>query len=296
MTPTMPAASSFTLADGRKLAYQKMGDTEGGHPVLFFHGTPGTHRLGYAAEAEAKQAGICLICPDRPGMGESDFQPDRQLHHWSLDIVQLLHHLHIAACPIIAISGGAPHALQCAYDLPKQITSLTVLSGWLSMGLDEAQGITLPKATAQMQKLLMRWGWLHPVIGPLVNKIVKHKPEALLHHIMPQLAAADRILLAPGTLLRSIFLSDIQNAYQQGWKGPVQEGKLQFAAPHYQMSAITQPVTVLHGTADSIAPHAMGEAIARHVPNLKQFISIPEGGHFCAIEHLKAVFEQLPSP
>ena len=58
----------MTLADGRQLAYQVMGDP-GRFPVLVLHGTPGSSRQMAALGQPAREHGLTLIAPDRAGYG-----------------------------------------------------------------------------------------------------------------------------------------------------------------------------------------------------------------------------------
>lgn len=66
----------------RALSYAEYGDP-GGAPVLFCHGTSGSHLLAEAFDDDAAEAGVRLIAPDRPRMGRSDPQANRSLVGWA---------------------------------------------------------------------------------------------------------------------------------------------------------------------------------------------------------------------
>lgn len=289
-SPDWPEVEKLALSDGRTLAFRKMGDVNG-TPILFFHGTPGTHTLGYMASDAAKRAGYCLIAPDRPGLGDSTFQPEREHRHYPLDIVQLFHHLNIEQCGIIAISGGAPYAFQCAYDLPEKISFIASLSGWLCYGREEAKGIELPKQINGF-KWMYRSSLATKLVGKLSNYVIKQKIEKIEQHLQHSLPASDLEILAK-PFYRNLFLYDLQRAYQQGWQGPALDGEMQFRDQAFPLSAIKQPVILLHGTADSIVPYTMAEAMAKHLPNVKAFITTKKGGHLCAVIEEDRVFEAI---
>ncbi|MDG1287685.1 MAG: alpha/beta hydrolase [Rickettsiales bacterium] len=288
--PQWPELETITLTDGRTLAFRRIG-AKTGKPVLFFHGTPGSHTLGFMAGDAAERAGYQLICPDRPGIGDSAPQKGRELRHYPLDMIQLLAHLKIKECGVIGISGGAPYAFQCAYDLPNQITFVTSLSGWLSFGREEATGIKLPKPINTF-RLMYKSKFTVPAVGKLTEYTVNKQPDKFVAHLRKTLPPAD-VALMDVDFYRELFLYDLQNAYKNGWKGPAVDGALQFGDQPFALHNIKQPVILLHGTADSVVPYAMAEAYNKHLPNVAEFITTPEGGHLCAATEEGKVFNAI---
>ncbi len=55
----------------------------------------------------ARDLGIRIVSPDRPGIGGSSLQPNRQLSHWLPVVRQLVDHLGIGEFRVLGISGGA---------------------------------------------------------------------------------------------------------------------------------------------------------------------------------------------
>ncbi len=288
--PSWSELETITLTDGRKLSFRRAGDLNG-KPVLFFHGTPGSHTLVFMAADAAKRAGYQLIAPDRPGLGDSGFQEGREVRYYPLDIVQLLHHLGIKQIGVIAISGGAPYAFQCAFDLPSQITFVASLSGWLSYGREEAKGIKLPK-NINAFRWMYKMKFSVPMMGKLTYFTIYKKPEKLMAHLRKHLPPAD-IALMDKEFYRDLFLYDLRNAYKNGWHGPAKDGELQFADQPFPLSGIQQPVILLHGTADSVVPYEMAERYNKYLPNVAEFITTPEGGHLCAATEEDKVFEAI---
>jgi len=71
------------LNDGRQLCYDDLGQP-GGKAVFYFHGVPSS-RLDWRVwgnEAALHSLGVRLIAIDRPGTGQSSFQPGRRLSDW----------------------------------------------------------------------------------------------------------------------------------------------------------------------------------------------------------------------
>ena len=104
------------LPDGRDLAYEEYGDPAG-FPVLSFHGGLSSHLDAAPAGAAAREAGIRLVAPDRPGMGLSTFQPGRTLLDWPEDVTALAHALGIERFAVMGWSAGGPYAAVCAAKL-----------------------------------------------------------------------------------------------------------------------------------------------------------------------------------
>jgi pimeloyl-ACP methyl ester carboxylesterase len=86
--------STITLPDGRTLGYAETGDADG-EPIVALHGIP-SGRLGAAIfDQVAREHGIRIIAPERPGVGVSDPDPDRELVDWPADVSDLLDILDI---------------------------------------------------------------------------------------------------------------------------------------------------------------------------------------------------------
>jgi pimeloyl-ACP methyl ester carboxylesterase len=119
--------TDIKLPDGRFLAFSEYGNPNG-KPVFFFHRMPGS-RFFRPADVSTTRLGVRLICVDRPGYGESTFQPGRRILNWPQDIAHLANSLGIQQFYLAGHSGGGPYALACAFALPKRVIAVTVLSG-----------------------------------------------------------------------------------------------------------------------------------------------------------------------
>src|SRR5437762_13920398 len=84
---TSKTRQGMQLADGRTLAFDEYG-TATGFPVVYMHGTPGARIewLMFGTDDMARAANVRLIVPDRPGIGLSEFQPDRKISDWPDDV------------------------------------------------------------------------------------------------------------------------------------------------------------------------------------------------------------------
>ncbi|PSP57408.1 hypothetical protein BRC82_00185 [Halobacteriales archaeon QS_1_67_19] len=64
----MTARQTLALPDGRTLTYATYGDDDGA-PLVFHHGTPGLRVLDELLSDAARERGVRVIAPDRPGFG-----------------------------------------------------------------------------------------------------------------------------------------------------------------------------------------------------------------------------------
>ena len=109
------------LADGRTLACDPTGS-----PVFY----PGSRLEGRSAADTARRLGLRLIAPDRPGFGESTFQPGRTIGAWATDVAELADQIALGRFAIVGVSGGAPCALACAARIPDRVRRVALSGAW----------------------------------------------------------------------------------------------------------------------------------------------------------------------
>lgn len=121
-------AQTITLEDGRKLGYAEFGDLQR-KPIFYFHGHRSSRLEPKMYDFEKKQYEVRLIAVDRPGYGVSDFQKDRKLLDWPVDVVELADSLDIDKFAVLGGSGGGPYVAACAYTIPDRLTTCGIVSG-----------------------------------------------------------------------------------------------------------------------------------------------------------------------
>ena len=119
----MSAESILRLENG-DLAFQEYGDPRG-RPVVFCHGWPSSRTMAELTDSAARELGIRIISPDRPGISRSDFQLERRLLDWPPVLRALVDHLGLDQFRVLALSGGAAYAYASAWGLPER--------GWPTM-------------------------------------------------------------------------------------------------------------------------------------------------------------------
>jgi pimeloyl-ACP methyl ester carboxylesterase len=124
---TSTSAQVLTLADGRTLGYADLGDPHG-TPVVWCHGGLSSRLEAAPADVVARELGIRLIAPDRPGVGGSDREPTRHLLGWPADVAELMDAGEIDRFAVMGWSLGGPFAAACAYALPERVTMLGLVA------------------------------------------------------------------------------------------------------------------------------------------------------------------------
>src|SRR5262245_723503 len=91
------------LQDGRALEFGQYGDPNG-LPVIFFHGFLGSLHQAARADSPAREQGLRLIAPNRPGVGRSTAFRYRQITDIVDDIDQLTRALGLREYALVGIS------------------------------------------------------------------------------------------------------------------------------------------------------------------------------------------------
>ena len=120
--------TTCSTAENRQLAYSEYGDPDG-VPVLFLHGTPGSGRLGELFDGDARERGVRLLAPTRPGYGRSEPWPDRSVADAGTYLADVLDDAGVESAGVIGFSGGGAHALALAATQPDRVGSVDLVAG-----------------------------------------------------------------------------------------------------------------------------------------------------------------------
>ena len=115
----------ITLPDGRTLSYLLAGADSG--PVVTVLDGPCSRGLGRALAATARELGIRLVIPDRPGCHGSTPKPGRTVADWPADHLALMDALGVDRFGIVTQSGGTPYGIAVAGAVPERVTAHSLL-------------------------------------------------------------------------------------------------------------------------------------------------------------------------
>jgi pimeloyl-ACP methyl ester carboxylesterase len=279
---------SIILKDGRKLGFAERGNPNG-KPILLFVG--GSSRL---VHPPVEVPDTRLITVDRPGLGLSDFQPNRRLLDLPDDILQLVDALGIQQLAVVGISQGGPSALACAFKIPHRLVAVSAVSSLAPLPPSELQKKTLgPVAT--FSRLANDFPLALKLQSALAAWMVRLSPQWTFRQVLKSLPETDRAIFAANPVLITMFISDLQETYRQGSKGSAQEGLLAYRSWGFRLEDIRTKVYIWHGEADQSAPVVMGRYLANAIPNC-QATYLADEGHFLGLKYWREIMAQLFSP
>ena len=207
----------FQLTGGRRLGYDERGATDG-RPVFYFHGSPSSRIEAalYLSDDLLESCNIRLIALDRPGLGLSDFQPDRRLLDWPRDVLALADHLKIERFTILAYSLGGPYGLACAFAIPQRLEKAGIVSGAamftepdLVKNINEGtrKFLTMPRDKPWLARLFL---WI--VMG-VMPRIAPHRFVAQANSLLP---APDRRIVTDDQEFQKGFLRMVTGSDEAG--------------------------------------------------------------------------------
>jgi pimeloyl-ACP methyl ester carboxylesterase len=294
----VPAASQTShntdlrlkLPDGRFLGYAEYGDP-GGRPLLFFHGTYGSRRLGQVLDTTAAEFGVRVIAPDRPGYGLSDYQPNRDFAAWAADVAALADALSIEQFAVLGVSGGGPHALACAYYIPERITAAGVASGIAPPDLPGA-AIGTPRIQQLAMALNRRLPGLFGAYFSLLARLLGTSPARILAVTERSMASSDRALLHRYDVLGAAVLEDYIEAVRQEGRGQASDWAVIARPWGFNLGDIRVPVHIWQGEEDREVPLAAARAQAAAIPGSRLTV-YPGEAHFAFFTHRAEILREL---
>jgi pimeloyl-ACP methyl ester carboxylesterase len=273
----MKTANFTTLPDGRRLAYAEFGNPDG-HPVIYFHGGASSRLEPLLLGDELiNRYGIRLIVPDRPGMGQSDFQPDRGFSDFPKDVVFLADTLGLDKFSVMGVSSGGGYVYACAAKIPDRLLAAVAVSGaWDTYSLQD-----LP--------LVSRWSYKTAKIFPLfyrgmlklLLRSYQGSPEKLLASFKKQLSAIDYAVFESPQRLQAARDWTIE-AMRQGTKGIAWDALLYVHPWDFNVAEIQIPIIFFHGEQDRSISIIMAKKAVARLPTAKLF-TYPNEGHLSVV-------------
>ena len=233
---------------------------------MYFHGSPACRLEPLLIGNEALcRAGLCVVTPDRPGIGGSDFQPDRGFSDWPHDVTCLADHLGWDRFSVLGNSGGAPYAAVCAARIPERVDHVVIVSGGWQMHWPEArQHLPLPNrltlSLARRAPWLLGWMLKAMTSGEMGSK------EEELAQIRSHLASADLTAFAVDDRIH-VLGRMLRETVRRGPRGAVWDLSLYGRDFDFELVEIRSALHLFHGEADTNAPLPMVRKVMSLLPN-----------------------------
>jgi pimeloyl-ACP methyl ester carboxylesterase len=288
----MSTNNNISLSDGRVLGFAEYGDSSG-YPIIYFHGGQESRLSSSFMDSTAQKLNIRIISPDRPGVGLSTFQENRQFLDWGKDVMELADALELIKFSIFGLSGGAPHVLSCIIYDSTRIENATIVSGATPYDYKGTlKGMWFPVKLIHWFSSWKNDKQLRKLIRKDFDHLVK-KPDKRLRQFQKYLPEPDRILMINYPEYGWGFIEGSKESYRQGIEAVVQEWKMYVSDWKMDFNSITFPINLWYGSDDKMAPIYRGKFYENELINANLKI-IDSEGHFSLIRnHLEEILIEL---
>ena len=289
-----PAASDrharvMRLADGTRIGYAEFGHMQG-RPVLAIHGTPGSRYMFALTDQPARERGLRIIAPERPGYGLSDYRRKDALMHTAEDVAALTDALGLERFALIGVSGGGPHAIATAASMPDRVALLALIS---PVG-PVAECHRCIRMTPMHRLVFTRMGRSKRACASFfwpLRGVVRWAPGVAHAALMRRVTPSDRkILTRPD--VRANLRAAIKEGLRPGINGALQDLRL-FCGPWgLTLAEIDVPTVMWQGSDDTIVPPAAAYHLAEALPNCR--LDVVQGaGHYWVFAQFARVLDAV---
>jgi pimeloyl-ACP methyl ester carboxylesterase len=269
-------ARTILLSDGRRLGYAEFGDPHG-EPVLAIHGTPGSRLMFALTDAAARERGLRIIAPERPGYGLSDFRHRETLAETAEDIAALADALSLRGFALIGVSGGAPHAAAAAARMPDRVLLLALI-GPVGPVAECGGHIRMSRLHRLIFTKMGRSRQACASFFWTLRSMARLAPGVAYRILMRRVTPSDRAVLA-----RPEVKANLQTAIREGLRpginGALQDLRLFCGLWCLPLTDIDVPAFMWQGSNDTIVPPEAAYHLARRLPNCRLDV-IPAAGHY----------------
>lgn len=281
------------LKNGGHIAYDEYGDPTG-QPVIFCHGWPSSRSMAQLTDAAARDLGVRIISPDRPGISGSAFQPDRRLIDWPAVVRELCDHLEISTFRLLGISGGAPYAYATAWAFPERVAAVAIVSGAPPIAeLDDHAGLLK----------LYRWMLaLHATRPELLRQLFRvARPFAMLRApirmrplLLKILQPCDADVLRDSAAFEACFES-ARCAWHGSARGVIADAEVYAVPWGFGIEEVIVPVRLWHGTKDRTFSYHLAEQFAPRFPHSRLRLVEGAGHYSLPVRHMHEILSDLMS-
>jgi pimeloyl-ACP methyl ester carboxylesterase/DNA-binding CsgD family transcriptional regulator/PAS domain-containing protein len=278
----------LTLTDGRHLEFTEYGPRDG-MPLLYLHSTVHSRRRLHPFSRHVDNAGIHVIAPERPGYGRSDPPRGGSLQAYADDIEQLLDHLGIRSCHVVADGDGCPYALAAATRLADRIQRMALIASFAPPQFDKLERMV------SLERLVHGINQFAPVFARHIVKMtlwgLQKNPEKYFDKIYHEMSAADQAVADMPEHI-AIFAEQMENITPDNIDAYIDVYLARLSPWDFDIDAIDVPTDIWHGVEDRRTPVAFARKMAETIPDNRAFI-LDEQGHYLFYTHWDEVLKTL---
>ena len=288
----MTDLQELQLPGGGVLEYAVSGPA-GAPALVFHHGTPSSALQPRFLALAAHARGLRLVTFSRPGYARSTRQAGRRVADVASTTAALLDAIGVQRALVAGLSGGGPHALACAAQLPERFAAALVISGaapYGAPGLDFMAGMGEDNVT-EFSAATAGESSLRRLLEEQAPQLRTVTPEQFIKSMDSLLPDVDRACLS-GELGEDLAASmpHAASGTVDGWL----DDDLALVTPWgFNLQTIRIPVTLWQGGADLMVPPAHGRWLAGHVPGVHAHLDPVEGHISIAVGAVDRMLDEL---
>jgi pimeloyl-ACP methyl ester carboxylesterase len=276
----------IVLPDGRRIECQSYGDP-GGFPVIYCHGgLSAPVDIAFADDA-ARERGVRIIAPARPGIGSSDRRRDRCVADWAADMAAVVATLGIERFSVLGWSAGGPFALAVAAGLAPLVVQTATVGGMAPL----RPPLSARQLGLRVDQVLFPLAARSRSLAALAVRASAVAPAGVERGVLLwALPPEDRAVVEKMTPAE--VAAGLRDATRHGPGGVADDYAVLAAEWGFEVADVGGPVTVFQGAADTLLPRSHAEALSAQLPSGR--LEVVEGsGHFLLHTHLGRVLDAL---
>jgi pimeloyl-ACP methyl ester carboxylesterase len=287
----IPRPHPVELPDRQVVGVYEYGDADG-RPVMVFHGTPACGAGFDWADGPAREGGLRLIAPDRPGVGLSSPLVGWGVADWPPIVTALAGVVGVDRFAVWGYSGGGPYAVALAAAEPQRVVGAAIAAGMGEMGTFASED-DFEKTDRQFLRMSVRHPRLARALLSVAARAAKLSPKTAFKSFEKQLNESDAKVAATLGAPRDAMALFTQ-AFLRGSRGVVDDYRALSGTWGVDFAAITVPVRIFQGTGDTMVPLKHAEALAARIPHA-DLVTWPEEGHLGTVNHVHEILDWIAS-
>lgn len=280
---------SLHLPSGHAITYACYG-VQGGRPILFCHGFPGSRLQAHYLTVSALESGAEILAPDRPGIGGSTGYWFDAVAEWAKDAESFVDALGIGEFAVIGVSGGGPYALAVAARLAERVRGVVLVASPCELGRDVLARMRLFEAT------VLRIGRAAPrLVRFAIRRNFGGKSRGRLGMLQSRLDVVDQEVIASPNVSASLAANRAEAV--AGGTGALERESVLYTRPWgFDLADVTCRVDAYYGVRDQLTPPFMGERLVAQLANAELHL-VPGHGHFTLLPTItREILEVLGEP
>ena len=256
--------------------------------MLALHGTPGSRLMFALADRAARDRGIRLIAPERPGYGLSDYRRSETLAQIAEDLSAVADDYGLGRFAVIGVSGGGPYAggggrgHAGPHQSPGAGRADRRGGGWPASSLQISEAsVQAARAQAVGNSALLSQAALDgvQVAGQCLSVVDAAGPRARSGVV--------------GAIQRKDKPAGGHGRRSAAWRGGVAQDLRLCCSPwRLRFADIDVPTILWQGSDDPVVPPEAAYALARALPNCRLDV-IPGAGHYWVFSRFGLILDAV---